>query len=224
MAETAEALLDEDERLHIPRPSQEIIALPSPMRAPSKAPALEWQRLLFFVVGGAASLFFLLILAQQMNPPDSALRDQAIARILAPWDGTWSGTLTRTDLQARKLDTVITTREYSSSDSNYQTATFRTISESGSEPTTEIWVNQVRGENRLVTRRADTEVTSSTYEGAIDGGLLMWTRSTPEGIEIMKSRISGTTLFVDETYIPTNNPAAGWTISGALVRVAAGGK
>lgn len=222
MAETAEALLDEDERLTIPRPSQELIALPQPLRMPVKAPAIDWHRLLFYVIGGAASLFFLLILAQQINPPDSALRAPAMARILAPWDGTWTGTVTRMDMQGHALESFEVAREYSSTNSTYQAATFRSKPVgSPAEPTIEIWVNQVRGENRLVTRRADTEVTSSPYEGSINGGLLVWTRTTPEAIEVLKTRISGTTLFVEEAHIPSHDPSKGWTASGALTRAAA---
>lgn len=220
MAETAEALLDQDERLHI-RPSQEMIALPAPdsvqLRPRQKPATLDWHRLVYYALGGVGGLIFLLLLAERINPPDSALRDQAIARVLAPWDGEWKGTLARLDLHGRLIGHVEARREYISSNSTYQTATFTTTTDS--ETRSEAWVNKVLDETRLLSVRTDAETVSSPYEGTIEGGRLIFVRRNPEGTEILRSRITGTTLEVDETFIPVAADQAGWMLTGTLERV-----
>jgi hypothetical protein len=152
-----------------------------------------------------------------MNPPDSALRGQALTQNLGPWDGLWTGSMTRYSLGGDKIAEFNVRREYSSTDPKVQTADVSRIFSDGTSES-DVWVFKVTEEGQLTGNRRSEESGSAPYLGRVAGNQAFWVRHTDQGTEILRSWIHGNLLFVEEEYVPTGNPTAGWIISGQLSR------
>lgn len=210
-------LPEEDERLSIARPEVEELAAGLKTREKNRT---EWQRVIYYLVAGSLCLAALLAIADRMNPPDSALRGQALAQVLAPWEGRWAGNVVVYDMTGRAVSNYECVRDYSSSNRFLQTVNCLMISPDG-EIRNSIWVNKVHGRNQMEGKvRQVGEKHLSVYDGRLDpNGQLVWSRQEAEGVrDIVRSWISNGDLYIEEVYLSPGEPTGGYMLSGVLSR------
>lgn len=182
---------------------------------------IEWHRVAYFLVGGALCLGAMLAMAHRMNPPDSALRFSDLARVFGPWEGSWEGQEVTYDARGRLLSTVNVKREYWSTTTNIQSVLIYREAE-GAPTQSELWIQHSGKEEALTAKRTDSDTPAPPYQGRVENGRLFWTRQGPDGNDVVRSWIVGSTLYVEETWFPKDGVAGEPRFtSGVLHRVPA---